>query len=179
MLMETQDIQDLFHNIDLDRPAKKRKLLTSNLLESASGTEGPVPTHHSPSKRPREGPSFESSGIPTAHLVPIGVVGFDPLFSSPTILHCTKLFHNRSCLKVVYPNDQLQILRGVGGSLPVHSDQYSGFIALDSQSNLGQLVPWPKRTLNCQIFDYIDDVFVQFSDNEGNNRVKQSDLNST
>ena len=188
--METQDIQDLFQSIDLGRPTKRRKLLSSIPLEPTSWTERVCPSHHSSSKRPREGPSIESSDIPVDQLVPIGVVGFDPLLSYPTILFCDDLFHSDSGLKSLHPTDQLEVpevtrprsgppfIFGISWEVIEHSDQYKGFIAFDSHSNLGQLVPWIQRTLDCQINTYLDDILIKFSDKETTKRVKQDDSNS-
>jgi hypothetical protein len=85
---DTQEIQELFQEINLERPPKRRKLLRDILLEPASETEGLNSGHSLPCKRAREGPNIESSSISASHLVPIGVVGFDPLSSHPTILFC-------------------------------------------------------------------------------------------
>jgi hypothetical protein len=188
---DTQEIQELFQEINLERPPKRRKLLRDILLEPASETEGLNSGHSLPCKRAREGPNIESSSISASHLVPIGVVGFDPLSSHPTILFCDDLFHSDSGLKFLHPMDQLKVfertrtgppfifgLCGGALSIPEHSDQCRGFIAFDSHSNLGQLVPWTRRTLDCQIRTYIDEFSILFRDIAGSKRVKQNDLNS-
>ena len=188
--METQDIQQLFQNIDLGRPAKRRKLVSSSPLEPVSWTERVDPGHHSSSKRPREGPSIESVGIPVDQLVPIGVVGFDPLLSYPTILFCDDLFHSDSGLVSIHTKDQFEVpevarsssgppfIFGISWEVVHQSDQYNGFIAFDSLSNLGQLVPWNRRTLDCQISTYLDDILIKFGDKETTKRAKQDDSNS-
>ena len=88
-LMDTKEIQELFQEINLERPPKRRKLFRSILLEPASRTEGASSNHSLPSKRAREEPNVESNSISTSHLVPIGGVGFDSLFviSNSSFLH--------------------------------------------------------------------------------------------
>jgi hypothetical protein len=172
MLIYTQEIQDLFQDINLDRPAKWRKLVGSISLDSATRMEGSNSSQLLPSKRPLEDHCIESDRFSPSDLVPIGIVGFDPLLSSPTIHFCTKLFPCDSGLKHFRPvahfehfeRTKLQFTQRLGGgSIPVRSDLVRGCIAWDSHSTPGQLIPWSHRILDCSITIYLDDILVQFS----------------
>jgi hypothetical protein len=39
-------------------------------------------------------------------------------------------------------------------------------------------VPWNRRTLDCQISTYLDDILIKFGDKETTKRAKQDDSNS-